>query len=276
MGVANLAAMFERIGARVKVRNSDDNWRRALRAAATGVRLDVRRDAEGEFFEVFAPGDGAAAAEVEVLHVAPRDRHLLLLVRQEGTKSKFLCGHDERHWFVAALPEAAGGVGTVATAKEALKPEAVRSRQEAAHVPARHRQRRKNAAFRRQGEWFFLPAPGLVADPKLVLKHEALRRGGGKPHWAEELYRRGGESVMFSRAYPNGLAERDYRELLRRDPVEARRLGPWRAMRRNMDVYVRGTLRHADHKTMRLPGWHRVLMNTESQAAAMRHVAFLD
>lgn len=67
-----------------------------------------------------------------------------------------------------------------------------------------------------------------------------------------------------------------YRELLRRDPQAQWRLGPWRAMRRDMDVYVRGTLRHADHKTIRLAGWHRVLMNTETQAAAMQNVAFLD
>ena len=33
---------------------------------------------------------------------------------------------------------------------------------------------------------------------------------------------------------------------------------------------------HADHKTITLHGWHRVLMNTENQSRAMRNVAFLD
>ena len=47
-------------------------------------------------------------------------------------------------------------------------------------------------------------------------------------------------------------------------------------MRRNPGVYVRGKVRHADHKTIALHGWHRVLMNTEDQASAMRNVAFLD
>jgi hypothetical protein len=47
-------------------------------------------------------------------------------------------------------------------------------------------------------------------------------------------------------------------------------------MRRNASVYVRGHIRHADHKTIILHGWHRVLMNTENQAKAMRNVAFLD
>ncbi|MGA7496337.1 MAG: hypothetical protein WBX00_06360 [Isosphaeraceae bacterium] len=47
-------------------------------------------------------------------------------------------------------------------------------------------------------------------------------------------------------------------------------------MLRNAGVYVRGRVRHADHKTIVLHGWHRVLMNTEGEAQARRNVAFLD
>jgi len=47
-------------------------------------------------------------------------------------------------------------------------------------------------------------------------------------------------------------------------------------MRRNPAVYAKGRIRHADHKTITLHGWHRVLMNTEGQSKAMRNVAFLD
>ena len=50
----------------------------------------------------------------------------------------------------------------------------------------------------------------------------------------------------------------------------------WRVMQRNAEVYVRGRVRHADHRTITLHGWHRVLMNTENQSRAMRNVAFLD
>ena len=50
----------------------------------------------------------------------------------------------------------------------------------------------------------------------------------------------------------------------------------WRVMTRDANVYARGRVRHADHKTIVLHGWHQVVMNTESQAQAMRHVAFLD
>jgi hypothetical protein len=50
----------------------------------------------------------------------------------------------------------------------------------------------------------------------------------------------------------------------------------WVVQRRNPLVSVRGKVRHADHKTIVLCGWHQVLMNTETQSVAMRHVAFID
>jgi hypothetical protein len=65
-----------------------------------------------------------------------------------------------------------------------------------------------------------------------------------------------------------------YREILAR--VRGAESFGWRAMTRDAEVYVRGRIRHADHKTVTLNGWHRVYMNTETQAVAMRNVAFLD
>jgi hypothetical protein len=47
-------------------------------------------------------------------------------------------------------------------------------------------------------------------------------------------------------------------------------------MRRNPGVFVKGRIRHADHATIMLNGWHQVLMNTEAQSKAMKNVAFLD
>ena len=35
-------------------------------------------------------------------------------------------------------------------------------------------------------------------------------------------------------------------------------------------------LRRRDHKTILLQVWHKVVMNTEGQSKAMRHVVFLD
>ena len=258
---------FAKIGARLK--GAGDSARRF--APESGVVLDVRSDREGEFFEVL--GREGGPAEVEVLDVQPRDRHLLLLVRREAGKQKFLCGHDERHWFVAAIPESAP-VGTVRAAKEALKPPEVREAQARQGLDARRGNRRKNAANRRQGEWFFLPAPGLQVDPKLVLRGEPIRRGGGKAHWCENLYRTGGRSVHVCRRHPNGVDGATYRRILMDDPDA--RSWDWRIMVRDAQVYARGRISHPDHRTITLHGWHRVVMNTETQAVAMRNVAFLD
>ena len=259
---------FARMGARLKV--ADRPSRRTRTAGA--VSLDVQADRAGEFFEIVRRPD--ADAEVVVLDVQPADRHLLLLVRENGEKHKFLCGHDERHWFVAGIPEAAP-IGTVRQAKEALKPAEVRAAQARRGLRAEARNRRKNSAYRRQGEWFFLPAPGLAVDEKLVLREEPLRRGnGGKPHWAEFCYRTGGETVYVCSRRPNGVSVAAYQSILAGNP-KAKGWG-WRTMQRNPGVYVRGRIRHADHATITLHGWHRVLMNTENQSRAMRNVAFLD
>jgi hypothetical protein len=263
-----LDTKFARIGARLKV--ADRPTRRGRTSGP--ISLDVQTDRRGEFFEI-VPRPGADA-EVVVLDVQPADRHLLLLVREGKDKDKFLCGHDERHWFVAAIPETAP-VGTVRQAKEALKPAEVRTAQARRGLRARARARRKNAAYVRQGEWFFLPVGDLAVDEKRLLRDEPLTRGnGGKPHWAEFCYRTGGETVFVCSRYPNGVTPAQHKLILGGNP-EAKKWG-WRSMRRNAGVYVRGRIRHPDHATITLHGWHRVLMNTEGQSRAMRNVAFLD
>jgi hypothetical protein len=268
MDTSLLDINFARMGARLKIAN-----RTARRTRMSGViSLDVQADRKGEFFEIVRqPG---VDVEVAVLDIQAADRHLLLLVREGKDKSKFLCGHDERHWFVAGIPEKAP-VGTVRQAKEALKPAEVQSAQARKGLRAKVRNRRKNAAFVRQGEWFFIPAPRFVADEKLVLPNEPLRRGnGGKPHWADFCFRTGGETVYVCSRRPNGVTEAQYKNILAGSP-KAKGWG-WRTMRRNPGVYVKGRIRHADHATITLNGWHQVLMNTEGQSKAMKNVAFLD
>jgi len=259
---------FARIGARLKI--ADRPSRRTRTAGA--MSLDVRTDRVGEFFEVIRqPG---AEAEIEILDVQPADRHLLLLVREGKDKSKFLCGHDERHWFVAGIPESAP-VGTVRQAKEALKPAEVLTAQASKGLRAKARSRRKNAAYVRQGEWFFVPGADMAVDEKLILRDEPLTRGnGGKPHWAEFCYRTGGETVYVCSRHPNGVTAAQYKVILSGN-AKAKGWG-WRTMRRNPGVYVKGRVRHTDHAAITLHGWHRVVMNTEWQSKAMRNVAFLD
>lgn len=100
--------------------------------------------------------------------------------------SRFLCGHDECQWFVAAVP---GSASSVREAKEALKPEVVRESQARHKVKTKRRNKRKNDGFIRQSEWFFVSCPDMVVDEMLVLKNEPLRRGRGKPHMAEFNWR---------------------------------------------------------------------------------------
>ena len=269
MDTSNLQIKFARMGARIKVA---DRPARRRRVASGVISLDVGEDRDGEYFEIVRSPN--AEPEVAVLDVEPADRHLLLLARDGREKQKFLCGHDERHWFVAAIPESAP-VGTVRQAKEALKPTEVQAAQSRQGLRAKAWNRRKNAAYCRQGEWFFLPEPGVRVNDDLVLCNEPLRRGdSGKPHWVEFCYRTGGESVYVCPRHPNGVSAKEHQLILTANP-RAKAWG-WRAMRRNAGVFVRGRVRHADHKTIVLHGWHRVLLNTEGQAAAARNVAFLD
>ena len=269
MDTTDLLAKFTRIGARVKV---TDRTSRRFRTPAGSLSLDVRSDRSGESFEVASPG--GYSPEVAVLDVQSADRHLLLMVRDGGEKHKYLCGHDERHWFVAAVPESAP-VGTVRQAKEALKPPEVQVAQSHLGLRAEARNRRKNAAYRRQGEWFFLPVLGFAVDDALVLRNGPLRRGnGGKPHWTEFCYPTGEETVHVCARHPNGATPQQHEKILASNPKA--RGWNWQVMRRNPGVYVRGTVRHADHKTIALHDWHRVLMNTENQSKALRNVAFLD
>jgi hypothetical protein len=171
---------------------------------------------------------------------------------------------------VAAIPENEP-VSNVVSAKMALKPEEVREREGLLGISRKASFQRRNPAFIRQGEWFFVPT-ALKADPLLVLKNEPLSRGnGGKPHWAEECYRSGGDTVYVSARYPKGLTAEEYKKL----SASERNQG-FNIMKRDAAVYVRGKMSHPDHETVTLGGWHRVLMNTENRSRAMRFLAFLD
>ncbi len=259
---------FNRIGARVRL--SKINGPR--RPSGSLVTLDVRKDPKGEFFDISSLPDAKVA--VEVIDVQPNDRHLLVLVRENNQKHKYLCGHDERHWFVAAIPETAA-VGTVRQAKEALKPREVLREQGRLRLAAKARNRRKNAAYVRQGEWFFVPVSFMQVDRKMVLTNEPISRGNGsKPHWAEFCFRTGGETVYVCSRYPNGVSGITYKQIISRQ-ASAGSWG-WRTMIRNASVFVQGRISHADHRTVVLHGWHQVLMNTENQSQAMQNVAFLD
>jgi hypothetical protein len=83
----------------------------------------------------------------------------------------------------------------------------------------------------------------------------------GKPHLMEFCYRTGGEVVYVCRRRRSGVTAHEYQRLLA-DVPGAKAWG-WRSMRRNPSAFLRGRVRHVDHKTIVLHGWHRVFMNTE-------------
>lgn len=238
--------------------------------------LDVKTEKQGQVFEILVHPDHPADLAFEILDIAPKDRHLLLGARWTGAKAKnldrFLCGHDERFWFAAAVP---GSPSSVPSAKEALKPPVARDSQVQHHVKTKHRNRRKNPGFIRQGEWFFVPAADLQVPDLLILHKEPLRRGRGKPHMAEFIYRRGGTNVHVCDEYPTGLTDREYRDLVLRDP--AKKNLSWRQMARDPEAYAKGRITHPDHKTIILPLWHHVVPNRESESrSGSVSLVFLD
>ena len=268
--VTNVESQFRKIGAKVNFVKLSD---RESQAASSPVRLDVITKGKEEFFEIAVNEGSDNSLDLSVLEVRTEDRHLVLLARlldKEGSlisKDHFLCGHDERHLFVAAVK----GVSTVSAAKASLKPVAIRNKETGQNNEKRNR--RKTSIFRRQGEWFFIPEPGLKTDAKFIREKEPLVRpgGGSKAHIAQFAYRIGGESVMVCFKYPQGLTYGQYTKLINNNP-RAKNYS-WREMRRNPEVFVKGKIRHPDHATIVLDTWHRVLMNTEHRTQA---VAFLD
>ncbi|HJQ34705.1 MAG TPA: hypothetical protein VJ866_21270 [Pyrinomonadaceae bacterium] len=267
MDTGLLVEKFALMGARLQFREIVNNFR--WRRESPGI--DIRTDERGEFFDIRTERD--ERVEYEVVDLRPDMRHLLLLGRREGKKEKYLCGHDERHWFVCAVPGAS--VRGVTTAMESLQPPLVRLAINRNLRRQKNRLRRRNEAFVRQGEWFFVPAPDLSVPAWLVLRNEPLSRGAGsKPHTCQFAYRRGGEQVWVCARFPSGLPDASYRHLLATDR-RARRWD-WRQMVREPEVYVKGRVWHRDHKTVVLEGWHRVAMNTEREAPFAPRVVFLD
>jgi hypothetical protein len=241
MGIS-LEKHFASIGARLAVRPD---------RAGVDYRFDVVRDRRDEYFEL----RGSRLDDLVVQHVDKRGRHILVCgkareVERKPVVSRFLCGFDERHWFVAAIGEP---VATVRDAKLSLAPAAIRD----AVARERHRDRRHNAVFTRQGEWFFVPeSPPVLGVRAPIHRNEPISRGRGKSHWCEELVRHGGVTVRLHQG--REIDDAEFAELIARNPALSYRL-----MTRDAVVYVRGRIRHDDHATVVLRGWHRVYLNRE-------------
>lgn len=256
----SLSKHFEAIGARVKFGPlKRQRWPREGRFAP--YTIDIKRDRKGSFFDF---GLTEKAPEFEVLQVVPKERHLLLFT-SEG--ERFLCGHDERHWFVAEITEA---VSTVRAAKRALMPAGILDR--AGSINPSRLDNRRNVVFKRQGEWFFVPAERDLGGHAILRNEPIMRNRRSKPHWCEELVRIGGETVYLV----EGLiyTEQELRRKVRRDPSFRFKRRETRVA--NPEVYVRGHVSHPDHATIKLEGWHRVMINRERPMGHSSKIVFLD
>lgn len=272
---------FARIGAELNIDVVPAGAKARRRTPESGVgrdgleyALDTAHRRSRDVFVLTVRADVQESVQFLPLDVRPADRLLLLMAKPVESapalpKQKFLCGHDERAWFVATAPAAST---SVRSAIEALKPPVVQAAQERVRLSGVHRSRRHNAAFIRQGEWFFLPRPEFeLAATDVVLHNEPIQRGRGRAHMVEFLVRMGGTAVHVTQRYPAGLTEPEYRALLQANPSAAG--WPWRMMQREPTVHVRGKIRHPDHRSIELPFWHQVVMNAEPQS---KNVVFLD
>src|SRR5262249_5939252 len=136
MDARQLQDKFDRLGARLRIHTlaGPGPSRRDV-----PLLLDIRKDDKSEFFDIGVRPD--ANGDLDVLDLRKREWPLLLMARDGRDKFLYLCGHDERHWFVAAIPENAGGVSNVATAMEALKPREVLEAQARQGVTGKARRR---------------------------------------------------------------------------------------------------------------------------------------
>lgn len=239
-----------------------------------------------EIFEIsYDPNE---TFDLSVIDLRPSEKHLLLMLKlpvtnQLGTvikqsKIKLLCGHDERHYFSCGVPERARA-STVKEAKRALIPSEVLERHQKGGK-AKNMLKRKNEIGFRQGEWFFVRDDDFEPENSFLIKrNEPISRGrGSKPHICEEVYTRGGEAVYVHYKYaPNGVSEDEMSRIQHRLQSEGvRGRVNFQVRTRDATVYARGYVRHPDHKTIYLSGWHRVYMNTEAQSKAAKFSVFLD
>jgi len=257
-----LTEEFERIGAKIEARLDLKLGRE--------VRLDVDSSAKGEVFDI-AFGDRALR---KIVDVEPKLRQILLgSVGATDGEQHYLCGRDESHWFVASVPELRGGVRNVADAFEALKPGAVLESQARHGLSDAEKLTRQNAAYKRQGEWFFVPRAKLIVPKDQIRQREPVMRPRGKPHYLEYAFRKGGRPVMVCQAYLEGLPLDEWRKLVRKNRTA--REYEWTEMRADPRLFARGLVTHSDHKPMYLHGWHEVFISREGESLDWS-VRFLD
>ena len=271
----HLEKQFSRAGIPIKV--SDTGFVRGLRGASDVTQIDI--EVRGQFEQVRCfPGTNS---EVKVMNVDKAHQQVVLSVLEpertfterqsvpwgkrdpetgkryswvERTTPKeerrLLIGMDERHLFISQMPDDQKP-SSVRQAHENLAP---------AGIPGTKKRRKKEKIIR-QGEFFFVPCTQeeikLIKDrikltgteKKAALGSDGQGRGvRGKPHRVKERIR------------INIKSEDDFRDVRGVRRLLSRTTFGWTS-------FVRGWVRHADHKTVKLRDWHRVSSNTENRSS---------
>lgn len=251
----DIGRRFERIGARAQIAAASQR-----ELAGSPLVIDIQKDHAGEYFDIKL----LRQLQLRVVDTQPGHRHLLLEAATGGARDRLLCGHDEMHWFVAALP-GASRAASVAEAKNDLKPELVQTLDNRRADRLKHRR----SDYFRQGEWFFVPCRHAPVIESEVRSRAALRRGGGKPHLCQWMFEEG-ERRYACRWHPKEVTA-DERDKILATRRKSHRWD-WRQVPFEPTIYVRGTITHPDHAPLLLDVWHRVERNTEPTELAVRHL----
>lgn len=267
----------------------------ASRGAEDIVQIDIKRaikgNARSEYFQIY-PGRGDTSIQIRDVDKANNQLVLMVkegkkvfeeeislrrvtgeiferrikeearrsgatIVRMDSNKSKatlrrttppeiryYLMGVDERQLFIARLTEACE---TVEKARKSLG------------KTVQFADGKKANSADRQGEWFFIETTDAqrlniadkIKEGKALLYQKAaignyhrVRRNGGKPHTADELVVLDRSAIAESDILPHGFPVAD------------------------SQVFVKGAVRHADHKTVVFKHWRLVVANNEGNETA--------
>jgi hypothetical protein len=246
----SIITQFEKIGAKLKVEVVNPA---TLRMPGNVFDINVKKDDKEEYYAIRMHD----IVKLNIVNVDKLRKHLVLHVKGENkAKESFLCGYDEKGWFVVNT-----NAPTVKAAFESLKPKEVIQSLTDNKVSKNKRNKRKNQGFKRQGEWFFVPEPNLILlNSGAILKNEPLGTDIRRAHICQFAVRRNAITVYVNSDYPNGLTEEEHKDLINKNPNKNYRFDV-----RNItnEFYVSGTVKHPDHKKIKLNGWYRVYHNIQ-------------
>lgn len=184
------------------------------------------------------------------------EKHFIIKNKTFGGNRHFLMGVDERQLFVAQLKN---GVTNIDEARKQL-----------GNTVLFHEGARKMTPSR-QGEWFFVKATEkqeeilellLKKQRIFILEKESIGKHAGRPrgnpHTADELVVIPAKESIIVEAQSSKWAKEN------KDLTKVKAIYPIR----QKEVFIRGCVRHKDHKTIKYTRWYQVILNNEGATAS--------